>query len=197
MVYILKSFPRFARPFSSAIFFFSNPGARPWSCDGKRRGTQIVQPNINNMGAMWCKMTSFKWSKRLWRVHYFSNEIYGGRSWRNHKISNNTITWLWYFRTKFLGAIVMKLSIFKEYNHVTYDILKRNLWGRSWRNDRFQNVKSRDIWYFKRNVLELLMYGCKDFIEAILTKMAILKKETSHAWLQNVCTKAILTKMTI
>ena len=64
-----------------------------------------------------------------------------GRSWWNLPFSKHAITFALIFETNFWGAILMTRSIFKGYNHVTYDIFKRKLWGRSRWNDLFSKNK--------------------------------------------------------
>ena len=68
-----------------------------------------------------------------------------------------------------MGAMLMKMAVFLEQNVFCID--QKSRWGRRYQilNEiaggdldemiDFQNIKSRDLWYFSRNFLELVMHG--------------------------------------
>ena len=70
------------------------------------------------------------------------NEIYGGRSWWKvfkDRLSKDILTCVLIFQSKFLGAIMMKLSIFKGY--ITWPLIFSNgiYFGEYCWNYRFSN----------------------------------------------------------
>ena len=63
------------------------------------------------------------------------------------------------FLNEIHGGNLDEMIDFRSKKYVTSDIFKRNIWGAI--AMKWPIFKSRDLWYFKRNLSELVMYGYK------------------------------------